>query len=151
MRYLHMAGIVFLLALVAGCASRTSSEVYSRDQAQRQMSVYYGTVLAVSPVTIEGTQSGAGTIAGGVVGGIAGNTVGGGHGRALATAAGAIGGALLGTAIEEGATSVDGLEITVELDNGEIIAVVQAADVPFYIGDRVRIVRGAGGMMRVRQ
>jgi outer membrane lipoprotein SlyB len=115
------------------------------------MSVYYGTVLAVSPVTIEGTQSGAGTIAGGVVGGIAGNTVGGGHGRALATAAGAIGGALLGTAIEEGATSVDGLEITVELDNGEIIAVVQAADVPFYIGDRVRIVRGAGGMMRVRQ
>jgi outer membrane lipoprotein SlyB len=115
------------------------------------MSVYYGTVLAVSPVTIEGTQSGAGTIAGGVVGGIAGNAVGDGHGRALATTAGAIGGALLGTAIEEGATSVDGLEITVELDNGEIIAVVQAADVPFYIGDRVRIVRGAGGMMRVRQ
>lgn len=150
MRYLHVTGIIFLV-LLAGCASRTSSEVYSRDQAQRQMSVYYGTVLAVSPVTIEGTQSGAGTIAGGVVGGIAGNAVGDGHGRALATTAGAIGGALLGTAIEEGATSVDGLEITVELDNGEIIAVVQAADVPFYIGDRVRIVRGAGGMMRVRQ
>lgn len=150
MRYLHLAGIMFLV-LLAGCASRTSPEVYSRDQAQRQMSVYYGTVLAVSPVAIEGTQSGAGTVAGGVVGGIAGNTVGGGHGRALATAAGAIGGALLGSAVEEGATSVDGLEITVELDSGEIIAVVQAADVPFYVGDRVRIVRGAGGMIRVRQ
>lgn len=150
MRYLHITGIV-LLILLAGCASRTSSQVYSRDQAQRQMSVYYGTVLAVSPVIIEGTQSGAGPIAGGVVGGIAGNTVGGGHGRALATAAGVIGGALLGSAVEEGATRTDGLEITVELDNGEIIAVVQAADVPFYVGDRVRIVRGAGGMMRVRQ
>jgi outer membrane lipoprotein SlyB len=150
MRYLQVTGI-FLLVLLAGCASRTSSEVYSRDQAQRQMSVYYGTVLAVSPVAIEGTQSGAGTIAGGVVGGIAANTIGGGHGRALATAAGAIGGALLGTAIEESATGVDGLEITVELDNGEIIAVVQGADVPFYVGDRVRIVRGAGGLIRVRQ
>ncbi|MDY0291734.1 MAG: glycine zipper 2TM domain-containing protein [Desulfuromonadaceae bacterium] len=151
MRYLYTIVVVSLVILLAGCASRTSSQVYSRDQAQRQMSVYYGTVLVVSPVKIEGTQSGAGTVAGGVMGGIAANTIGGGHGRALATAAGAIGGALIGTAVEEGVTKVDGLELTVELDNGEIVAVVQAADVPFYVGDRVRLVRSAGGMMRVRQ
>ncbi|MDY0212247.1 MAG: glycine zipper 2TM domain-containing protein [Desulfuromonadaceae bacterium] len=150
MKWLKFTGIV-LLVVLAGCASRTSSQVYSRDQAQQQMSVYYGTVLTVSPVKIEGTKSGAGAVAGGVVGGIAGHSVGGGHGQALATAAGAVGGALLGAATEQGVTKTDGLEITVELDNGEILAIVQADDVPFYVGDRVRIVRGAGGMIRVRQ
>lgn len=150
MKWMRFTAIM-LLVVVAGCASRTSSQVYSREQAQRQMSVYYGTVLAVSPVVIEGTRSGLGTVAGGVIGGIAGNTVGGGHGRALATAAGAIGGALLGTVVEEDATRTQGLELTVEMDNGEIIAVVQAADTQFYVGDRVRIVRGTGGMIRVRQ
>lgn len=150
MRWLQFAGIM-LLVVLAGCASRTSSQVYSRDQAQSQMSVYYGTVLVVSPVKIEGTKSGAGAVAGGVMGGIAGHSVGGGHGQALATAAGAVGGALLGAATEQGVTRTDGLEITVELDNGEILAIVQADDVSFNVGDRVRIVRGAGGMIRVRQ
>ncbi len=150
MKWLQFTGIV-LLAMLAGCASKTSSQVYSRDQAQQQMSVYYGTVLTVSPVKIEGTKSGAGAVAGGVMGGIAGHSVGGGHGQALATAAGAVGGALLGAATEQGVTRTDGLEITVELDNGELLAIVQADDVMFNVGDRVRIVRGAGGMIRVRQ
>ncbi len=150
MRWLQFTGLALLLVL-SGCASKTSSQVYSRDQAQQQMAVYYGTVLIVSPVKIEGTKSGAGAVAGGVVGGIAGHSVGGGHGQALATAAGAIGGALLGGVAEQGATKTDGLEITVELDNGEILAIVQADDVSFNVGDRVRIVRGAGGMTRVRQ
>ncbi|MDD2557356.1 MAG: glycine zipper 2TM domain-containing protein [Desulfuromonadaceae bacterium] len=150
MKWLQFTGMVLLVAL-AGCASGTSSQVYSRDQAQKQMSVYYGTVLTVSPVKIEGTKSGAGAVAGGVVGGIAGHSVGGGHGQALATAAGAIGGALLGAVAEQGVTKTDGLEITVELDNGEIMAIVQADDVSFNVADRVRIVRGADGMIRVRQ
>lgn len=139
------------VVVLAGCASRQSGDVYSRSQAQRQLSVFYGTVLVVSPVMIEGTKTGLGTVAGGVMGGIAGNTVGGGHGQALATAAGAIGGALLGSAIEEGSTRRNGLEITVELDSGEVIAVVQEADDLYAVGDRVRILRGAGGVTRVRQ
>jgi outer membrane lipoprotein SlyB len=143
---LFMVGLTFL----AGCASQ-SSDVYRRSQTQRQLSVFYGTVLAVDNVTIEGTQSGLGTVAGGVVGGIAGNAVGAGHGRALATAVGAIGGALVGTGVESSATAQNGLEITVELDSGEVIAVVQGADDYYTVGDRVRIVRGPGGVTRVRQ
>ena len=122
-------GFLLLLCVVSlvGCASQ-SGDVYSRSQAQRQLSVFYGTILVVDTVTIEGSQTGLGTVSGGVIGGIAGNTVGGGHGRALATAVGAIGGALIGTAIEEGTTRKNGVEITVELDSGEVIAVVQEAD-----------------------
>ena len=137
-------------AFLAGCASQ-SGDVYSRSQAQRQLSVFYGTILVVDAVTIEGTQSGLGTVAGGVLGGIAGNTVGGGHGRALATAVGAIGGALIGTAVEEGSTRKNGLEITVELDSGEVIAVVQEADDHYAVGDRIRVIRGSGGVTRIRQ
>lgn len=145
-------GLLLLLCVVAlaGCASQ-SGDVYSRSQAQRQLSVFYGTILVVDTVTIEGSQSGLGAVSGGVVGGIAGNTVGGGHGRALATTVGAIGGALLGSAVEEGTTRKNGVEITVELDSGEVIAVVQEADDMYAVGDRVRIIRGPGGVTRVRQ
>lgn len=143
--------VLCCVTLLVGCASRQSGDIYSRSQAMQQLSVFYGTVLVVSPVTIEGTQTGLGTMAGGVVGGIAGHSVGGGHGQALATAAGAIGGALLGAAVEEGSTRRNGLEITVELDSGEVIAVVQEADDLYAVGDRVRIVRGPGGVTRVRQ
>lgn len=136
--------------LLAGCASQ-SGDVYSRSQAQRQLSVFYGTILVVDQVTIEGAQSGLGTVAGGVLGGITGNTVGGGHGRALATAVGVIGGALVGTAVEEGSTRKNGLEITVELDSGEVIAVVQEADDYYAVGDRIRVIRGPGGVTRIRQ
>ena len=142
--------LVCFVVTLAGCASQ-SGDVYSRSQAQRQLSVFYGTVLVVDTVTIAGSQSGLGTVSGGVIGGIAGNTVGGGHGRALATAVGAIGGALIGTAVEEGTTRKNGIELTVELDSGEVIAVVQEADDLYAVGDRVRIIRGPSGVTRVRQ
>jgi outer membrane lipoprotein SlyB len=67
--------------------------------------------------------------------------------------AGAIGGAvvggLVGSAIEENATRQPGLEITVRLDSGRMIAVTQAADEPFYPGDRVRLLTGYDGTARV--
>ena len=142
---------MFVVAL-PGCAPpSTSGQVYSRDQARISHQVFFGAVLEVRPVTIEGTQSGAGAVAGGVLGGIAGSAIGGGTGRRLATATGAIAGAVTGSAVEKSATTVQGQEITVELDNGESIAVVQEADVNFQDGDRVRVLRSQDGTMRVRQ
>ncbi len=143
---LLMVSVTFLV----GCTSQ-SGDVYRRSQVQQQLSVFYGTVLAVNNITIAGTETGLGTIAGGVIGGIAGNVIGGGHGRALATAVGAIGGALVGTGVEKSTTAQNGLEITVELDSGEVIAVVQRADDYYAVGDRVRIIRGPGSVTRVRQ
>lgn len=147
---LRITLMLCIIALLAGCASQ-SGDVYRRSQVQRQLSVFYGTILAVDNIVIEGTETGLGTVAGGVLGGIAGNAVGAGHGRALATAVGAIGGALVGTGVERTATSRNGVELTVELDNGEVIAVVQQADDYYAVGDRVRIIRGPGGVTRVRQ
>jgi outer membrane lipoprotein SlyB len=52
----------------------------------------------------------------------------------------AIVGGLVGSAAEEGITRKDGLEITVKLDGGGLVAVVQEADDIFKAGDKVRLV-----------
>lgn len=142
---------LLVVGLLTGCASGRSGKTYSRDEASQSLSVYYGTVLAVAPAVIEGTKTPIGPAAGGATGAVLGSAVGGGSGRAIATVIGGIAGAIAGGAIEESATRRDAYEITVELDNGQLIAVVQEADEEFAVGDRIRIVKGRDGTTRIRQ
>jgi outer membrane lipoprotein SlyB len=65
------------------------------------------------------------------------------------TVVGAIAGAAAGSAVEEGVTRKQGLEITVRLDNGTLLAVVQEADVTFQVGDAVKVLTGSDGTTRV--
>jgi outer membrane lipoprotein SlyB len=151
MKIFHFITILLLAALLSGCASSRSGEVYSRDQARQVQTLQLGTVEFVKSVQIEGTKSGIGTAAGGVAGGVAGSTIGHGAGSTLAAVGGAIVGAVAGTAGEEAVTRRDGLEITVRLDGGGVVAVVQEADVSFVAGDRVRILTGSDGTTRVEK
>jgi outer membrane lipoprotein SlyB len=151
MKLLRQIAFLLVIALMAGCASSRSSEVYSRDQARRSQTVQTGTVEFVKNIKIEGTKSGLGTIGGGVAGGVAGSTIGEGKGSTLAALGGALAGALIGSAGEEKFTRKDGLEITVKLDNGNEVAVVQEADVPFQVGDRVRVLTNSDGTTRVEK
>lgn len=137
-----------LSVLLVACANSNSGSVYSRDEARKVQTVKTGVVESVRPVKLEGTKSPVGTIAGGAVGGIAGSSVGGGRGSAIAAVIGAVVGGLAGSAAEEGITRKDGLEITVKLDGGGMIAIVQEADDMFKAGERVRIVEN-GGTSRV--
>ena len=137
------------LAFLSGCASSLSSNAYSRDSARQMQTVYYGTIQSIRTVQIEGTKTPIGTGAGAVAGGILGNQVGGGSGRALATVGGALLGGVAGSAAEEGITRQTGYEITVRLDNGRTISVVQAADVSFQPGERVRVIEARDGTTRV--
>ena len=136
-------------ALVTGCASSNSGEVYSRDQARRTQTVQMGTVQAVRNVQIEGTKSAVGPVAGGVAGGVLGSTIGGGKGQVLAALGGAAIGADGGAVAEEKLTNKTGLEITVKLDSGTTLAVVQEADVMYSVGERVRVLTGPDGTTRV--
>jgi len=52
---------------------------------------------------------------------------------------GSVAGGVAGQAAEQAATRQPGLEITVKLDSGRMIAVTQAADENFRPGDRVRV------------
>ena len=138
--------------LLAGCETTgQGGKTYTRAQAQSAMQVYYGTVLTVADVKIEAEETGAGAAVGGIAGGVAGSTVGGGRGKKLATTAGALGGAAVGSAMERARGKQAGLELEVELDDGRIMVIVQGKDNEYAVGDRVRIIQGADGSMRVRQ
>jgi outer membrane lipoprotein SlyB len=130
---------VLAVAALAGCAQGLGGGSYTRDEARREQNVRMGVVESVRPVQIEGTRSGIGPAAGAVVGGVAGSTVGGGRGSAVAAVIGAVAGGVAGQAVEEGTTRKNGVEITVKLNNGALVAIVQEADESFRAGDRVRI------------
>lgn len=133
-----------LAALISGCASSMSGSAYSRDQARQVQNVRMATVESVRPVMIEGTKTPIGSGAGTIIGGIAGSGVGKGRGSSIASVLGAVAGGVAGAAVEEGVTRQKGLEITVRFDNGNMIAVTQAADETFRPGDRVRVLSGRG-------
>lgn len=146
--------ILLCIAVIgtAGCGGPAhSSKVYSRNEAGKVQSVQDGEVLYVREVTIEGSKSPLGGIAGGIMGYAVGSTIGGGSGRKVARAAGTVGGAVAGAAIQEKATREVGLEITIQLDSGEVISIVQSADEKFDDGDRVRVLRRPDGSARVIQ
>ena len=129
-----------LITLVTGCASPgLGGGSYSREQARREQTVRMGYVESVRDVKLEGTRSGVGAATGAVAGGIAGSTVGHNRGSALAAIAGAVIGGVAGQAVEQHATGRQGVEITVKLDNGQMVAIMQEADETFRPGDRVRI------------
>lgn len=144
MRITRLLAISLLSVFLAACASSNSGSVYSRDEARKVQTVKTGTVESVRQVKIEGTKSPVGTIAGGAVGGIAGSSVGHGRGSAVGAVIGAVVGGVAGAAAEEGITRKDGLEITVKLDGGGLIAIVQEADEVFKAGERVRILENDG-------
>ncbi|MDP3087095.1 MAG: glycine zipper 2TM domain-containing protein [Methylotenera sp.] len=138
-----------LVSLFLGaCASSNSGSVYSRDDARKVQTIKTGVVESVRQVKLEGTKSPVGTVAGAAVGGVAGSSIGHGKGSAIAAVIGAVAGALAGSAIEEGVTRKDALEITVKIDGGALVAVVQEADEQFNAGDKVRLIE-SGGTTRV--
>ncbi len=133
-------------ALLSACAGGLGSGDYERGQARGVQEVQMGVVEAVREVKIEGTKSGIGPAAGAVVGGVAGSELGQGKGSIVGSVLGAVAGGVAGAAVEEGTTRQKGVEITVKLDGGRMIAVTQAADPneQFQVGDRVRILSGSG-------
>jgi outer membrane lipoprotein SlyB len=147
MRYFIPVSLATVL-LVSACASGVGGETYSRDQTRIVQEVRMGVVEAIREVKIEGTKSGVGSMAGAAVGGVAGSEIGRGKGAVIGSILGAVAGGVTGAAAEEGATRQKGLEITVKLDEGRTIAIVQAADEEFKVGERVRILSG-GGTTRV--
>lgn len=131
-----------ILALIAGCVHSASGNAYPRYETRVAYDVEYGEVMSARAVAIEGDPSLIGVWGGAEVGRSVGDS---GFGRAVGSVAGAIAGA----AIEREIAAEDGLEIVIRLDENRTIAVVQAADIPFVPGDRVRVLFGPYDTARV--
>lgn len=134
---------------VAGCATGLGGGTYQRTEARRTMTVQFGTVESVRPVVLEGTKTPVGAAAGAALGGLAGSNIGKGRGSVAGAIVGAVAGGVAGAAIEEGVTRRQGVEITVRLDDGHHLAVVQEDEgEQFRPGERVRLLSD-GGTTRV--
>ena len=141
-----MRQLLTAAAVVALAACTTSNpDVVHRYQTQRLSQVYDATVLSVRPVTVDGTQSGIGAGAGAIAGGVAGSTIGGHNDQIVGGVLGAVIGGVIGNAMERGATRENGVEVVVQLRNGERRAIVQAVgSETFAPGDPVVLVSTDG-------
>lgn len=152
MKKLIMVVALSAASVLGGCAQQgLYGTSYSRSQVGQAQTVQYGTVEAVTPVRIEGRVDGVvGSGTGAIVGGIAGNQVGGGSGRTLATVVGAVAGGLIGQRVEKSTTERQGQEITIRLDTGRLMSVVQEVENGqfFNPGDRIRVL-GQGSSLKV--
>jgi outer membrane lipoprotein SlyB len=134
------------VVLAAGCTFPSSTSVYDRNAAGRSMSIDTGDVIAVRSVQVSGRSTVVGT-GGGALMGSAAASGGGGVGGAVVQAAGAIGGAVMGEAVEEKVTRKNAQEITIKLNNGGTIAVVQpvSQEGSFAVGEHVQVMQGGAG------
>lgn len=153
-QYAHRALLLVTCCLALGaCASQTGGS-FTSDQTRSAQTVTMGEIIQLDAAFIDNNATGLGTLGGAVVGGVAGSTIGGGRGRVLSTLGGAVIGGLVGTGIERGISSRDAIDVTVRLDNGQVLSIVQELgpeERSFAIGDRVRVLRGADGSARVRR
>lgn len=154
MRQLISGFMIVLLGfsvLGAGCAPKVGGSDYDATGVRSAQTVTFGTVQSVRVVRIQGasdTRTGLSTAGGALAGGVLGSLIGGGSGRTVATVGGALLGAGAGFAGSQALSAQDGFEITVELENGSLIAVTQGTDLQFSRGQRVRVISG-GGTTRV--
>ena len=141
MQYLLVIGIAIVCTLIAGCTTTPSTN----PRAGEERDVRMGVVEEVRRVPLPAAGGFAGTFGGAAVGGIAGGSVGSGRGSQTASVIGAVAGSVAGRALEGAATATEGLEISVRLESGSVILVLQSDREAFKPGERVRILSGAKG------
>jgi outer membrane lipoprotein SlyB len=142
------SGVLIAALALGACAPKVGQADYNASSVRGIQHIHYGTVLSVRKVHIadnSGTMTTLGTLGGGVAGGVLGSLFGHGSGRVVAATAGALAGALLGYGGATALSGQDGYEITVHMDNGEMIAVTQGTDAVFHAGERVKVLSGSSG------
>jgi outer membrane lipoprotein SlyB len=129
-----------------GVVNTSASGSYSGDS---------GRVVSIREVPIRGSSTGVsnGTFIGGGLGAAGGAAIGGATTHSVAGALiggllGAVGGAIAGTAVDSSGSAKRGIEVTVQKDDGQKIAIVQYDDGDVQMGDRVSIVTDRNGVAR---
>lgn len=147
-----------VLVLAGGCADTTGARYGATDTTTygapiyddiRRPVAYTGYVVDIEPVRVErGFKFGVGSVIGAVAGGLLGSQIGEGAGNTAATIAGAAAGGVAGTAAESRLSTQTASRITVDLQGGGTVTIVQPTDPQLHRGMRVAIV-GRGENARV--
>ena len=146
----NLAAIAACAVILGACAyPPATSRDYHAYQTGDAQAIQFGVVESVREVRLHGPNTGFGGATGSVVGMVAGSHVGGGSGQFVGAVVGTLLGGLLGSSMEQAATERPGIELTVLMDSGRYMAVVQEADEQFQSGDRVRVLIAGRGQTRV--
>lgn len=134
--------LILIVLLLAACADSGYRTEPLPTEPERS-----GVVEEVRTVPLGGSAVGsiAGTVVGGTAGAAAGGSVGSGRGAQAASVVGSVAGSIAGYTLASGASSREGVEITVRLDNGRQLLVVQPNGEAFKPGDRVRVISDKQG------
>jgi outer membrane lipoprotein SlyB len=138
--------ILTLLFLLESCAySSLKPDTFDRDSVQRISNVLYGEVVSLKKVSIEGSTT-PGTIVGGLVGAAAGSEISNSKPESEigAVLGGAIG-ATLGGNLSKSIQTSEGIQLTINMDDGRTISVVQEVGTyNFIVGDLVEVITTKG-------
>jgi outer membrane lipoprotein SlyB len=138
-----------LVLFLQGCASQ-SYQTVPRSTSGKIQQVNSGTVVATRSVVIEGEAGYLGRTSGAIMGSAIGQTAGDGTGRTLAAAGGAVVGGIVGGMVEKELSKKQAQELTVDLDDGHTVVVVQETkDIGFVEGDRVSVTHTPSGEAHV--
>jgi outer membrane lipoprotein SlyB len=141
-----LATALCLAALLgmSACAPGNTNTTYTGADIGRTAQVSYGVIVSMRPVTIQGGQSGVGTLGGAAAGGVAGSFIGGDpRSNILGAIGGAVLGGLAGSAVEGSTRTANAVEFIIREDSGQTISVVQTNEERFQPGERVVLTRGA--------
>ena len=123
--------IVSSFIILGGCSSPNPyGDAYGSADTRTIQEVYYGTVIKAEPVTIDASDQTnmIGTIAGAAIGGLLGSKVGGGTGSDIAAIGGGLLGGYAGSEAAGAAGKRNGVNLTIQLEDGQTIAIVQEAN-----------------------
>jgi outer membrane lipoprotein SlyB len=139
--------------LLGGCARQISPNVYSEGSVGETSQTYRGTVISVRDIQVEGKEkleeNTAGMVVGGIGGALAGNQFGGGTGNIATTVLGGLAGATAGAFVQKELEKQDGIEYTVELEDGSLRTVVQGPNPRYSKGQRVLLMVYVTGRSRI--
>lgn len=143
--------IVLMLAM-GGCAdmSQMGGPTYGETAGSTaSQSDRNGKITALSIVQVdEKYKFGVGTVVGAVAGGLLGSQIGSGRGSTVATVVGAAAGAATGTVVESKMKKKDAQSVTVKMNTGGEVTIVQPVDSRLKTGMPVRV-EGSGESARV--
>lgn len=141
--------VALVVSMVAGCTFPSSAPLVSKSAVGNVQVLDFGRVVATRDVVVDGEKTLLG-ISGGAAahpGGYSAAST----GEVVAQAAAAVVGAVAGSAIEEAVTREKAQELTIELDDGRVVVIIQEVpDGRFQQGDRVQVNHGGWAPATVR-
>lgn len=138
--------VIAAAVILAGCNatmnSNNSSVIYKEGQVLARAEVAAGRIVGIQKATIE-SRNGVYQVVGGATGAVAGGAIGNSLSKNnnLMTGIGAIAGAAAGVVAANLLSKTDGYVLTVAMNLGGEMQIVQAADVEFRKGERVNVQR----------